>query len=163
MVSPLLRLPKLVGDLKDIRLVSAGVARNLGASISEETAVDSELRVHVNVHNKHPQPAYLKRWELEIRPKRGRTFSLPSFVPEKDRRWRINGPLMPEQLHFALGEPHEGWLYFRCPNTMAARLEGCELSLFAVDTDNRKHRLFIGLIPKAGSGTIEKNAVEEHE
>jgi hypothetical protein len=35
--------------------------------------------------------------------------------------------------------------------------------LFAVDTDNRKHRICSGLIPKAGQGTIEKNAVEEHE
>jgi len=67
---------------------------------------------------------------------------------------------MPEALHFVWREPHEGWLYFRCPNTKANSLEYCKFTLFAVDTDDRKHRLCSGLIPEAGARAVERNAVD---
>jgi len=70
---------------------------------------------------------------------------------------------MPEKLQFAWGEPHEGWLYFQCPNMMAPSLESCRFILFAVDTDGRRHRLCSGLLPKAGAGAIEKNALGKNE
>ncbi len=147
LISPLLKRPKLVGEITDFRLVRAGPARNEG-STSQETFFDSEFRLRVSVHNKRPQSTYLKEWVLEVRPRGGGKVPLSPFTPEQDRRWRIPEPPMPERIHFSWREPHEGWLYFLCPNRSPRSLEFSKCSLFAVDTDGRKHRLGVRVIDR---------------
>lgn len=160
LIDPLLKRPKLVGEIDDVRLVTAGVARNVENSKTQETAFDSELRLHVSIHNKRAQPTYLKQWALEVRTKGIGKIVLPSFIPEKDRRWRINGPLMPEQIEFSWKKPYEGWLYFRYPNRSSRSLEKSRYSLLAIDVDGRKHQVHCGVVPNSGVGLIARNAVQ---
>jgi len=166
LIVPLRKRPKLVGEVKDVRLVSAGLTCSTDDSTTQqnvsdsEIRFDSEIRLLVSVHNKRDQPTHLREWALEVCSKGISKVVLRSFTPEQDRRWKIHGPLMREQIHFCWREPHEGWLYFRYPNRRPQRLESSRYSLFVIDIDNRKYRLHSGLIPRSGAGVSGRNALE---
>jgi len=156
-VLPFRQRPRLCGTLEQTPVLrghttsspqSTGAA-DLAAAI--DAAFDAEIRLSVCVYNKRQQPTSLKTWALRVQAK-GKQQQELAPLPHSALGQR-KGPyidptsLMPEAIKFEWRSPVCGWLYFWYPNIRSRMLGLAKYTLFAVDIDNRKHRVVSARFP----------------
>lgn len=158
-VLPFRQRPKLSGTLEKTPVLrghttsSPQSTRTADLAAAIDAAFDAEIRLSVCVYNKRQQPTSLKKWVLRVQAE-GRQQQELAPLPHNALSQR-KGPyidptsLMPETIKFEWRSPVCGWLYFRCPNIRSRMLGSAKYTLFAVDIDDRKHRVVSSRFPPA--------------
>lgn len=158
-VLPFRQRPTLAGSLEKTPVLRARVTSSpppqgtADSAAALDAAFDTEIRLAVCVYNKRQQPTSLRTWVLRIQPeaKRQRELAPLSHHALSERKGPYIDPssLMPETIRFDWRSPVRGWLYFRCSNVRSRTLALTKYALFAVDVDNRRHRVVSSTFPAA--------------
>lgn len=156
-VLPFRQRPKLSGTLEQtpvLRGHTTSSPQSTGAANSAaaiDAAFDAEIRLSVCVYNKRQQPTSLKKWALRVQAegKQQRELAPLPHNALSQRKGPYIDPtsLMPETIKFEWRSPVCGWLYFWYPNISSRMLGSAKYALFAVDIDNRTHRVVSGRFP----------------
>jgi hypothetical protein len=128
-----------------------------------DAAFDAEIRLSVCVYNRRQQPTFLKKWILRVEVKGKQEQELASLphgsLSQRKGPYIDPASLMPETIRFEWRSPVCGWLYFRYPNIRSRMLGSAKYTLFAIDIDNRKHRVVSGTFPTAPNDDTDIRSV----
>jgi hypothetical protein len=150
-----LKRPKLAGTLEKTPILRGRTTSfpQLATAADLDTAFDTEIRLYVSAYNKRQEPTSLKKWVLRVQAKGKNQHELAALRHRdlSQRRGRYIDPayLMPETIRFEWRTPVSGWLYFLYLDIHSATLGLAKYTLFAVDIENRKHRVVSGEFPAA--------------
>jgi hypothetical protein len=137
---PYWRRPKIRGSIEK------WIFPPLSGESTPSKSEGAEVGLYIWSYNKRPQHTYLKKWMLKIRTEDRKVYDLeptPSAEWQIPTHFRFVTP-MPDWARFAWREPVHGWVFFRCRGLQCEILKSAVFTLFAVDVDGRKHKLFSG-------------------